>query len=103
MTLFILALKKMSNYTNYKNNYVPKFVPSPENLPWFEKDFMYWLDRHRCEDFFKNTNKHFKEAKIVNFDVIHRQARGEPPPSKEHLQEYQTVSEKEVSKCLMPI
>ena len=88
----------MSNYTNYSNNYVLKFVPPPENLPWYEQDFMYHLDRSKCEDFFKNTNKHFKETKIVNFDIIYRQARGEPSPSKEKLQEYQTVHEKEVCK-----
>ena len=50
----------------------------------------------------KNTNKHFKETKTVNSDIIHRQARGEPPPSKEHLQEYQTVSEKEISQYSKP-
>ena len=67
-----------------------------------KKDFMYWLDCRKCEDFLKNTIKHFKETKIVNFDIIHRQARGEPPPSKEQLQEYQTVSEKEVSMYSKP-
>ena len=95
---FNTIIIKMSNYTNYSNNYTPKFVSPPENLPWYKKDFMNYLDCSKCEDFLKNINKHFKETKIINFDIIHRQTRGEPPPSKEKFQEYQTVHEKRVCK-----
>ena len=33
--------KKMPKYTNFTNNYIPKYVPRPETLPWYEKDFSY--------------------------------------------------------------
>ena len=50
----------------------------------------------KCEDFFlRDTNKHYQEAKIVNFDTIHRQCHGEEAP-KHLLKEYQTVDDKSV-------
>ena len=57
------------------NSYVLKYVP--ENLPWFERDdLMTWHDQGKCSDFLRDRNKHFREAKIVNFDIIHRACRG---------------------------
>ena len=46
------------------NNYVPKYVP--ENLPWFEcVGLMAWYDQNKCSDFQRDTNKHFREAKLL--------------------------------------
>ena len=56
---------------NKGNTYVPKFVP--DNLSWYERDgLMAWFDQQKYEDFPRNTDKHFKEAKIINFDIIIR-------------------------------
>ena len=38
---------------------------------------MTWHDQVKCEDFLRDTNKHFQEMKTVNFDIIHRQCREE--------------------------
>ena len=54
------------------NSYVVKYVP--ENLPWYESDgLMTWYDQDKCADFLKDTNKHFREAKIINSDIIYKQ------------------------------
>ena len=77
------------------NSYISKYVP--ENLLWFERDgLMAWYDQDKCRDFLRDTNKHFREAKIVNFDRIHRECQAEVVPP-DLLKYYQTVNEKEIS------
>lgn len=44
-----------------------------------------------------NTNKHFQEAKVVNFDIIHRKVWGEKVPE-ELLRHYQTLRRKRIAK-----
>ena len=39
-----------------------------------------WYNQHKCENFLRDTDKHFKEAKIISFDIIHWGARGEIVP-----------------------
>ena len=47
---------------NSMNSYVPKSVP--KDLPWYERDgLMTWYNQTKCEDFLRDTNKHFQEAK----------------------------------------
>ena len=80
---------------NLMNSYVPKFVP--KDFPWYERDgLMTWYDQMKYQDFLRDTNKYFQEVKIVNFDIIHRQCRGEEVP-KHLLKQYQTVDDKSVS------
>ena len=75
--------------------YVPTFVP--KDLPRYEQDgLMTWYDQGKCEDFLRDTDKHFKDAKIINFDIIHRQVRGEEIPS-DLLKSYLTVNDNAIS------
>ena len=77
------------------NTYIPKFVP--KDLPWYERNgLMIWYDQGQCEDFLRDSDKYFREAKIINFDIIQRECRGEEVP-KDLLQYYQTVRDKSVS------
>ena len=57
---------------------------------------MTWYDHGKCSDFLRDTNKHFRDAKIVNFDINYGKRRGEVVPP-ELLKYYQTVNEKEIS------
>ena len=69
----------------------------PKDLPWYERDeLMTWYNHWKCGDFLRDADKHFQQAKIVNFDIIHRQCCGEEIP-KELLQYYQTVNDKTAS------
>ena len=79
------------------NAYVPKFMP--KDFPWYEMDgLMTWYNQGKCEDLLRDTDKHFQQAKIVNFDIIHRQCCWEEIP-KDLLQYYQTVNDRTVSQC----
>ena len=79
-----------------KNNYVPEYMSF--NLPWYERDgLMTWFDQRKCEEFLRDSEKHFKDTKIVNFDFIYREIRGEKVP-KDLLKKYQTVTEERTKK-----
>ena len=54
------------------HTYVTNFVPN--DISWYERDgLMTWYNKCKCDDFLRDTDKHFKEVKIVNFDIIHRE------------------------------
>ena len=51
------------------NNFIPKYIPG--NLKRYEKDGLdTWYLRSKCEGFLKNTDLHFAERKVVNFDMM---------------------------------
>ena len=76
------------------NIHVPKVVP--KNLPQYERNgLMPWYDQIKCEDFLRDTDQHFQQAKIINFDIIHREYCGEEV-TKDLLKHYQTVNDKSV-------
>ena len=61
------------------NTYISKYVPS--DLKQYERDgLLTWYDQKKCEDFLRDTNYHFKQAKIINLDIIHRECREEEVP-----------------------
>ena len=51
---------------------------------------MTYIGQVKCRDFLRDTEDHFKNTKIVSFDVIHCQMRGEKAPE-DLLKKYQTV------------
>ena len=66
------------------NTFVPKFIPS--NLKWYEHD------GNKCNEFLEDTDWHFKNRKIVNFDIINN---GE---TKQTLKQYNTIDHDEIKK-----
>ena len=82
--------------SNCTNNYVPEYVP--QDLPWYERDgLITWYDQVKCQKFLRNSNKHFKTAMIINFDIIRREAASHKVQD-EVLKKYQTVQNERVSK-----
>ena len=88
---------------NLANSYVPNYVP--EILSWYERDgLMTWYDQGKCKEFSRDTDKHFRETKIINFDIfdiIRTECRGEVVPP-ELLQYYETGNEQTVSQYPSP-
>ena len=77
---------KMASGYNFTGNYVPKYTP-PE-----KRDFLTYLDDLQYQKFEENPDKYMKNVKIINFDLIHHQCRGDRlQHSEEH---YQTIFEK---------
>ena len=51
------------------NNFIPKYIPGDLKLQ--EKDGLdTWFLRNKCEEFLNNTDLHFTQRHIVNFDMI---------------------------------
>ena len=76
-------------------SYVPHLVL--QDLPWYEHDgLMTWYNQGKCQDILRDTDRDFNETKIVNFDIIHKQCRGDVVPN-ELLNYYQTVNQTRVS------
>ena len=49
--------------------FIRKYVPN--NLKWYERDGLNtWYLQIKCNDFLMDTDQHFKETNIVNFDII---------------------------------
>ena len=72
-------------FNEFDNVFVPPYVSN--NLKWYERD---GLDTQyaqvECRDFLENTDEHFKQRKIVNFDIINNNKLDEKT-----LRQYQTV------------
>ena len=75
------------------DTFVPKFIP--HNLKWYERDgLVTWYLRNKCSEFLEDTNSHFKNRKIVNFDIINN---GEKM-AKQTLMQYRTIDHDEIKK-----
>ena len=53
---------------------------------------MTWYDQCKCQEFLDDTDAHFKNLKIINFDIIN--SKGKLPATK--LKQYQTVNHQEI-------
>ena len=82
----------MSNQKSV-NKYVPDCV-SPD-LKWYGKDgLLTYIDQLKYSEFSKDPNGYLENARIVNFDMIHAQCRGD---ARQHDDKYyQTVYESSV-------
>ena len=73
------------------NHFVPTYVP--KDLPWHQRNgLMTWYDQVKCEEFLENTDKHFQNMEIINFDLI--STNGKVPDEK--LKQYQTIDYHEI-------
>ena len=51
------------------NVYIPKYVS--DNLKWYERDGLdTWYLKNKCDVFLQDTDLHFQQRRILNFDVI---------------------------------
>ena len=70
---------------NYSNSYTPRYT-LPE-----ERSFLTYLDDVKCDQFMENPDKSFKKTKVVNFDIIHHECRGDALDKP--VEYYQTIFE----------
>ena len=56
---------------NTSNGYVPKYTPPKD------RDFLTYLDDLKFEHFKGNPDQSIRNTKIVNFDIIHHECRGD--------------------------
>ena len=56
---------------NVSNGYVPVYTPVKD------RDFLTYLDDLKFEKFMENPDQSLRNTKIVNFDIIHHECRGD--------------------------
>ena len=73
-------------FHEFDNVFVPPYVSN--NLKWQERDGLdTWYTQGKCRDFLENTDEHFKQRKIVNFDIINNDSKLD----EKAVRQYQTV------------
>ena len=74
------------------NKYILNYVP--RDLRWYKRDgLMTYIDQLKHKRFKENRDKHFKNAEIVNFDIINHRCRGDPLQNSEKY--YKTITKKD--------
>ena len=73
------------------DTYIPKFAKNYNDLSWYERDFISYIDWLKYKQMMSNPDDCFSKQKVVNFDIIHHECRG--GPIQKSYKEYKTVKE----------
>ena len=92
----------MNRQVNYSDKYVPPHVEHL-SVPWYDRDgLMSYIDSLKCEEFQNDPPGHFESTKVINFAMIHAQARGKSLDKKTE-DSYKSVREKDIQGSLLKI
>ena len=73
--------------------FIPKFIAN--NVPWFDRDGLHtWYEQNKCNEILENTDHHFENLQIINFDFIFN----EDKISDQKIKQYQEIDHKEIMK-----
>ena len=85
--------KDKVNTWQYDNKFIPNYIP--DNLKWFERNGLEtWYRKNKCNEFLEDTDSHFRNRRIVNFDVI----TNDKKLDHETIKQYRTVDHEEIKK-----
>ena len=73
----------------FGHKYVPEYAKNYYRLPWDERDFMTYYDYLKYKEMSDQPDHYFWNKKVVNFDIIHHECRGDP--LQQNYKEHQTV------------
>ena len=58
------------------NSYIP--VSTPSNLKWYERyGLPTYVNQSKYKEFTENPEEHFRTAKVINLDKMHKECRGQ--------------------------
>ena len=57
------------------NKYTP--TKGKSRYKWYEQDLMPYIDDLKCNEFIESIDENFQKAKIINFNIIHHECRGD--------------------------
>ena len=60
----------------FESKYVPKNQQDYFKLPWYERDLINYFDHLKFKDVSDNPDNYFKNVQVVDFEIIHRECRG---------------------------
>ena len=59
------------------DKYVRTYQEDYSKLPWYERDMMIYINHIKYRSMRDNPDSYFKNVKIVNFDMINHECRGD--------------------------
>ena len=70
--------------------YISAYQKDYFSQPWFERDFMTYIDHLKYQECVKESANYFEGANVVNFDIIQNRCRGDQfeKSLKEHVTVY---------------
>ena len=80
----------------FGNKYVPEYAGNFFSKPWYESDLMGYFDYLDFQDMSKQPTKYFEQIKVINFDIIHDESRGDSLQGS--YKGYQTVRKRDLEK-----
>ena len=78
------------------NKYVPEYARNYFSKPWYERDLMGYFNYLDYQEMSKQPTKYFEQKKVINFDIIHHESRGDKLQGS--YEGYQTVKKKDLEK-----
>ena len=60
------------------STYLVPYAENYHNLPWYERDFIRYIDHLKYQRMLEGPTSYFYRKKVVNFDMINHECRGEP-------------------------
>ena len=78
------------------NKYETEYCAKHFDKPWYEKDLMGYFDYLDYQDMLREPTKYFRDKKVINFDIIHHECKGDPLQA--NYQGYQTVKASDLQK-----
>lgn len=84
----------------FGNKFVPEYAGDYFSRPWYERDLMRYFDYVNYQDMSKNPTRYFEKKKVINFDIIQHDSRGDPLEGS--YKSYQTVNKKDLEKYPAP-
>ena len=80
------------------NKYVANYSGDYFSLPWYEKDLMRYYNYLEYQEMGKEPTEYFKKKKIINFNIIHHEARGDPMQGT--YKDYHTIKKSDLREFL---
>ena len=94
IVIFFSSLKKMLKRSILENSYVPSYARDYDKLPWYKRDLIAYFNRLDYKEMADNHTKYFRCKRVVNFDIIHFECRGDQ--LKYLYKHYKTVKQEEL-------
>lgn len=90
----------MNNKEFLGNKYVSEYAGNFFSKPWYERDLMGYFDYFDYQDMSKQPIKYFEKKRVINFDIIHHESRGNKLEGS--YEGYQTVKKKDLENYPTP-
>ena len=81
----------MQNPKFLGEKYAPEYSENYFSLLWYERDLITYFNHLKYKEMTDDPNFYFKNKKVIHFDMIHHQYKGDPRKKKQKKSIKQSV------------